>query len=379
MSEKRVLFVSNGHGEAAIAARLDRELRQLAHVTTAHLALVGESPSPQGFLDVGPRRGMPSGGLVAMGNVRAFAADLREGFLALWLAQRRFLAHQGTGYTRVVAVGDVYALLMALWTRRPITFVGTAKSLYVAPYGPVERQVLRRAQDIFVRDTPTAAWLRQRGVAAEAPGNVIVDLLDEGQPLPSPAPPMIALFPGSRTSAYADAVNLAAVARKVLNTRRDHSAVLSVAPTLNVETVKQLLAADGWQIDAADPLFAFRAHSGAATIHGCTGELAPLLRMATIVVGQAGTGNEAAAAAGIPVIALTASKRIGWYRMRQGCLLGEALRIVDQDPQIASEAVLEVLGSPEIQAHMAAAGRERMGPAGGVAAIAARLYERITH
>ena len=42
--------------------------------------------------EVGPRRAMPSGGLIAMGNVRNIARDLRSGLLALTLAQRAFLA-----------------------------------------------------------------------------------------------------------------------------------------------------------------------------------------------------------------------------------------------------------------------------------------------
>lgn len=378
MAGRRILFVSNGHGEAAIAARLARELRRKLDIVTEHLALVGDGVSPEGFIDVGPRRAMPSGGLVAMGNVRAFSADIRNGFVGLWRAQRRFLRARGLRYDRVVAVGDVYALMMALAANRPATFLGTAKSLYVAPYGPFERRVLCRADEIFVRDAPTAAWLREHGVPAEAPGNVIVDLLDEGEPLPAPAPPMIALFPGSRDSAYADAVNLAAVARRVLHARRDHSAVLSVAPTLDVRRITAMLQADDWQIDMDDPLFAFRAHSGAATIHGCTGAIAPLLRMATIVVGQAGTGNEAAAAAGVPVVALTPGKRIGWYRMRQGRLLGDALRIVDREPTAAARAILEIIDSPELRARMAEIGRQRMGPPGGVVIIAERLRERLS-
>lgn len=375
----RQLFVSNGHGEAAIAARLARELRsQRPGVRTDHLALVGQSVSPPDFLDVGPRRAMPSGGLVAMGNMPAITSDIQAGLLQLSLAQYRFLQARGHVYDRVVAVGDVYALLAALFAGRPTTFVGTAKSLYVAPYGPMERLALRRAEAVFVRDEPTAAWLRERGVDARAPGNVIVDLLDEGAPLPAPAPPMIALFPGSRRSAYPDAINLAAVARWVLHVRRDYTAMLSVAPTLSVPRITQLLAENGWQLED-DPLFAFRARSGAAVLHGCTGEIAPLLRLASLVVGQAGTGNEAAAAAGVPVIALTSGRRIGWYRMRQGRLLGDALRIVDREPILAARAVLEVLDSPLVRNRMSVVGRERMGPPGGAAAIARFLAQDLPH
>jgi uncharacterized protein (TIGR03492 family) len=375
-----VLFVSNGHGEGAIAARLASELRTRGEFITDHLALVGEQHSSHGFNDVGPRLARPSGGLVAMGNVRAFSQDLRSGFAGLWFGQRAYLANQGHTYDRVVAVGDVYALLMSFFTRRPIVFVGTAKSLYVAPYGPFERRMLRRATDIFVRDAPTAAWLRERGVPALAPGNVIVDLLDVGAPLPAPDPPMLALFPGSRTSAYVDAVKLAAVARRVLARRKEYSAVLSVAPTLSVTEVMRLLSNDGWDVRSDDDIFAFRAHQDGIVLHGATGELAPLVRLASIVVGQAGTGNEAAAAAGVPVVALAAGKKLGWYRMRQGRLLGEALRVVLDDVESASQAILELIDSPELREHMSRVGRERMGGSGGAAAIAeiiaARAKER---
>ena len=78
-----VLFVSNGHGEAAIAARIAQEARALGPLRTEHFGLVGERLGGGAFPDVGPQRAMPSGGLVAMGNVRAFARDLGAGFAGL--------------------------------------------------------------------------------------------------------------------------------------------------------------------------------------------------------------------------------------------------------------------------------------------------------
>ena len=87
----RVLFVSNGHGEAAIARRIARDVRDLDAVVTEHLALVGHGFGDERFVDVGPQRVMPSGGLVAMGNVGAFARDLRAGFPRLFAQQLAFL------------------------------------------------------------------------------------------------------------------------------------------------------------------------------------------------------------------------------------------------------------------------------------------------
>ena len=41
MSERAVLFVTNGHGEAAIAARIAEETRALTELRTEHFGLVG--------------------------------------------------------------------------------------------------------------------------------------------------------------------------------------------------------------------------------------------------------------------------------------------------------------------------------------------------
>ncbi|MFZ1018086.1 MAG: hypothetical protein WAN39_09465, partial [Candidatus Cybelea sp.] len=79
----RVLFVSNGHGEAAIADRIAFEMRETEPGSIRdHLALVGESAS-ESMREVGPRRAMPSGGLIAMGNARNMLRDLRAGLLSL--------------------------------------------------------------------------------------------------------------------------------------------------------------------------------------------------------------------------------------------------------------------------------------------------------
>ena len=50
-------------------------------------------------------------------------------------------------------------------------------------------------------------------------------------------------------------------------------------------------------------------------------------------MGQAGTANEAAAAAGVPVVAFERDRdrKTAWYRMRQHGLLGEALAVLPGD------------------------------------------------
>ena len=347
-----ILFVTNGHGEAAIAARIAQETRALGDLRTEHFGLVGERLGGGDFPDVGPQRAMPSGGLVAMGNVRAFARDLGAGFLGLFVRQVRFLRGARGRYAAVVAVGDAYACALARLAGPPLAFVGTAKSVYVAPYGPGERRILRGARRIFVRDAATAAALQRRGVAAEAPGNVIVDLLASNARVDWNAPLRLALLPGSRERAYADALRLAQVVARLRARGLAPDAVLSIAP--NLEPAR----------------FAPALERGA--LRAWTGPLGALLHDATLVLGQSGTANEAAAAEGLPVVALELDgvPRDAWYRKRQMGLLGAALQIVPGDPDRAANAVAALLGDPARRERMGAVGRERMGPPGGARAIA---------
>ncbi|MEO9096705.1 MAG: hypothetical protein ABI346_00800 [Candidatus Baltobacteraceae bacterium] len=371
---RRVLFVSNGHGEAAISGRIAREMTTRApNVALDHFPLVGLGEGIASLQAVGPRRTMPSGGLVAMGNVRAFAADVRAGFLTLFAAQVAFLRSASRAYDLALAVGDAYALAMTLLARLPTLFVGTAKSAYVAPYGPFERLVLRAALRAFVRDEPTAVRLRAEGVRrAEAPGNVIVDLLDSSAP--AAAGRWIGILPGSRAAAYREAVRLGRVLRALSELRADGlGGLLSVAPGLDPVRFGELLAADGWTVGAADASERpFIARAGEATLVAWRGSLGALLRASILVLGQAGTANEAAAAFGLPVVALDdpAGRAGAWYRMRQKRLLGDALALIPPEPPAAARALTALLDDPVRLQRMREAGPHRLGPPGGAAAIA---------
>ena len=382
----RLLFVTNGHGETAIADRIAQEVCALdGAVAIDHFALVGDSRSAI-MHEVGPRQAMPSGGLMAMGNLRNIARDVGSGLLTLTYRQRRFLKRARGAYARVVAIGDVFALLMGLTVRVPLTYVGTAKSVRVAPYGFFERRALRRADEIFVRDEPTAQRLREQGVDARAPGNVIVDLFDhEDDPRADAAAqgftPMLAVFPGSRQSSYPDARFLLEVVRRVALHRPHLGAVVSIAPMLDAQTFARGFREDGWEVDELSDAripFALR-HNDRVIARAWNGSIGPLLARAQVVMGQAGTANEAAAAAGVPVVAFERNRdrKTTWYRMRQHGLLGEALAVLPGDPAKAASDLAALLDDAPRRAMMGAQGRERMGRPGGARAIARAIVERL--
>jgi uncharacterized protein (TIGR03492 family) len=379
---RRILFVANGHGETAIAARIAREIARLSGDGAGLdlFPLVGTGGGANGLHIVGPRRAMPSGGLVAMGNVRAFSRDVAAGFVGLFARQVAFV-RDVRAYDAAIAVGDAYALAFAFGTRLPTFFVGTAKSVYVAPYGPFERLLLRGAVRVFVRDEATAVRLRSQGVRAEAPGNVIADLASAREG----APPgrWIGVLPGSRDDAYDDGLRLARVIRALGKRRAGTAALLSVAPTLDATRFARALADDGWiPAPAVEAPFAFDVRDGETRLAGWTGDLGPLLAASVVTLGQAGTANEQAAAFGVPVVALDRTAGGGrggadWYRMRQRRLLGDALLLVPARPEDAAATLGALLDDPERLRAMSVAGPARMGAPGGAEAIARAVLSAV--
>jgi uncharacterized protein (TIGR03492 family) len=377
----RALFVSNGHGEAAIANRIALELRVLVpEVQLDHLALVGDTPFGS-MRDVGPRRPMPSGGLIAMGNVTNLARDLRAGLLTLTLAQARFLRRSRGSYAIAVAVGDAYALAMTLLLRAQTVFVGSAKSVAVAPYGAFEKRLLRRSAACFVRDDATVRALRNDGVRVEPAANAIVDLF----PAPNDSSaargvdgfaPALALFPGSRENAYDDARFLMDVTRELGDGAPSLGAVLSIAPGLDPQRFATAARRAEWDVreTTRESIPFVLERNGREVIRAWSGELGALLSGVTLVLGQAGTANEAAAAAGLPVVAFERDRdrQARWYRERQRGLLGDALAVLPGSLHEAVAGVREILNDPSRRRRMSETGRARMGAPGGARRIAER-------
>ena len=333
--------------------------------------------------EVGPRRAMPSGGLVAMANVRNVLRDVRAGLLGLIVRQRRFLRGVRGRYDAAVAVGDAYVLGMTLRAAAPSIFVGTAKSVNVAPYGRYERRVLSRAALRFVRDEPTAQRLRRDGLEVEPGANVIVDLFaPEGDERLIEATrdfsPSIAMLPGSRGGAYADAAFLLAVFRAVLPRYPKLGAILSIAPGLDASRFAADAARDGWQIGAAANGIPFTLSlGGRPAVVAWGAAMGDAFARATLVMGQAGTANEGAAARGVPVVAFS-SEGWGasrWYRRRQQGLLGEALAVVARKVPDAATAVAALLDDPARRRAMGDAGSARMGPPGAAERIAKAIVK----
>jgi uncharacterized protein (TIGR03492 family) len=374
-----ILLVSNGYGEAAIAGYVARAIHKIApDAAVEHFPMVGRMDSTAALPSIGPQALMPSGGLVAYWNVRNWARDARAGLLGLTVRQFAFLARQRTRSV-VVAIGDVYCAAACLWfARRPTIFVATAKSELVAGHSALERAIARRATLVFTRDAMTATALDRAGVRARYAGNLMMDgIAAPDAPLPLRADALhVGVLPGSRADAPANAGiairRLRLVAERLAPRRIE--ALVSLAPTVESQDLLAACARAGAELRASDePGIAARGAAGPLDVLVVAGRFGELLRASDIVLGQAGTGNEQAAGLGKPVIASSPGGdpgRVGWYRMRQRRLLGEALAVLPDDDAAFADGVVALLADQSRMEAMGAQGRARMGSPGGSEAVA---------
>lgn len=368
---KRLLVLSNGAGEDAIAARILEKLPEPVRQSVVCCPLVGEGRALERYELVGPRVSPPSEGLFRE-SWRLALRDLLGGVLGGHARQLGFLRGQRHEVGLAVAVGDLFPVLWAgLAGLRPLLFVGTAKSVYHHPYSWAERALLRRfAHTSLVRDAATAQRLSSQGVTASWLGNAMMDeVVPAGRPLPLPSQgPLLTLLPGSRGEAPAvlpfqlQALSLLKVRFGALQ------AAIAAAPGSRVEELCAGCLQDGWSLHdcPGEGALGLLERQG-WSVPILQGRLGDLLSRSQAALGQAGTANEQAAGAGVPVVAYDprVAGRLRWYRKRQKGLLGEAVQVVPRSLEaIVAELALLLSDSAE-RARRAEIGRERMGPPGG--------------
>ena len=292
----KILCLSNGHGEDAIALRILQELQQHPHPPElAVFPLVGEG---QAFAKlenapiIGPVQRMPSGGFIYMDR-REFLRDVKGGLLQLTLAQfkaiRAWVRSQkqsGNQDGVILACGDIVPLLFAWLSGAPYAFVGTAKSEYYlrdengpltrksrgisisldslsgSVYLPWERWLMTRSRcrAIFVRDALTADNLKKLGIPAYNLGNPMMDGLEPENPAGFYGPDaefremqrslVITLLPGSRApEAYANWLLIVEAVAEILSLFADRKLLFfgAISPQLNLEALRSSLEFFGWR------------------------------------------------------------------------------------------------------------------------------------
>lgn len=375
-----MLFISNGAGEDAIASLIGA---RLTRVDADAMPTVGTGAAYQGVLPlVGPRRSpLPSGGLVNDRFLPNLVRDLQGGLLSLLWHHYRFLRGVRRRYNLFVVVGDVFNLLNAFAGLRPLLFIGTAKSALHHRYSWLERFAMKHlASRVLVRDEPTARALREAGLTGAAwVGNPMMDGLE---PTRTELPlngehPWLCLFPGSRADAYRQMPRMLDLYGRLWERGDRARAVVVLADSVDPDQFEL----PGWTLRAVAGergIVGELVRDGVPPVLLVRRVLGDVLARCQLVLGQAGTANEQAAGMGLPVVAYGpgGERGMSWYRYRQKGLLGEALEVVDDSsPDLVVESLSRLLRDPDERARRGDVGRQRMGPPGGAARMAAIIED----
>ena len=258
---KRVLFISNGHGEDNHSAYVIRTLKKLApdiDIAANHIVGEGNAYRRLGVPILGPTQVLPSGGYTYV-NRWLLLKDIRAGLLGLSWRQIKALRHHGPKFDLVHATGDSVGQTCAYLTQRPfISFISCLSALYEGHLQTdfVMRFVVRspRCRAIITRDPHTAKDLTQQGFEKVHYGGIpsLDWLLPEGKELSlKPDVPMVALLPGSRMPEavrnFKLQMQFVAEAAQLMGDTVQFRAAL--VPALMAE-VPKLATEAGWQYEA---------------------------------------------------------------------------------------------------------------------------------
>jgi uncharacterized protein (TIGR03492 family) len=384
---KRVLFLSNGHGEDLNAGQVLKAFQQLCpQAEVAAMPIVGQGGAYQrlNVPIIGPTQAMPSGGIFYM-NPLFLIKDLRSGLLNLAWRQVQAIANYSQTCNLIFATGDIVVVAIAYLMGRPFGVMLCAHSSYYEGrlklgWGLEHLLHSPRCRAIFTRDRFTAEDLTQQGFTqAQFVGMPVMDALQptEQDLALDPQRSMIALLPGSRLP----------------EARRNFEQLLKVAIALGqwqpqglqfwaalvpdlVPELPAIAEANGWQYQNAKLIHG--SESSTVVIHTSASAFADILGQAQLVIGMAGTAIEQAVGLGKPVITLPGEGPQFTYRFAEAQLrlLGPSIQLLTEPldspafVQQLTQSVDRALNDAQYRHQCVLNGQERMGDSGGGMAIA---------
>ncbi len=415
----KLLCLSNGHGEDAIALRIIQQLQQYPNCPQlAALPIVGEGGAytSHGIPVVGQVKAMPSGGFIYMDR-RQFARDLQGGLVQLTWAQLQTVQAWAREGGMILAVGDIVPLLFAWWSGAPYAFVGTAKSEYylrneqgVLPrdswlgqlesaggsvYLPWDRWLMSRprCKAVFPRDTLTAEVLAQWSIPAFDVGNPMMDGLEPaGINLRAQEGELtFVLLPGSRVpEAYENWATILEAVSELLepsrlltsetkqplpgSTQSPLCFLGAIAPTVDPAPLCSLLERYGWTLV---PQSSLTFKQGNATLLLVLSAFNDCLHQADMAIAMAGTATEQFVGLGKPAFILAGKgpQFTPIFAEAQTRLLGDSVIWVKHLHQLPKEVQALLQDSQRLQ-HISENGQRRLGKPGASRRIAQLLLKQ---
>lgn len=372
---RRILFISNGHGEDSIAAEIIRRLPR-GVIAEAYPTLGAGSALAEVCRIVGPRADLASQG---WRNVKgSLGRDLAGGGLGTIWPGIRFIRDNARHYDRVVVVGDMVGIAGAFVAGlRDLIYLDVYKTGYGRPYWPIERWLIgRTARTVFNRSEMLARSLADRGIDARFAGNVMMDTISRGDYAAAArrqAPLAVTLLPGSRQfTEESFALQVAALRLLPFDVRPD--LFVAVAGSVDPAALGAVAGLDyrGPMSHEAGDLGTLSDDEG-LVLHLARGAAGNLMAASDIVLSQAGTATIQALGLGRPAITFR-HKRDRSSRFRdETALFGDARWVVAPEPRAVGEALLTLLTDEAERQRRAEIGRARVGGPGAIHAIIAEI------
>ncbi|QQR38170.1 glycosyltransferase family protein [Devosia rhizoryzae] len=370
-TRQRFLIISNGHGEDAIAAQLIAQMPPTVSVEA--YPMIGSGKAYDGICRVvGPRATLASEG---WRNVKgSLRRDVVNGGLGTVPPALQFLRSIRGRYDRLIVIGDMVGVLACLLTgNRELVYLDVYKTGAARLYSGLERWAIRRTCDlVFCRADNLAALLRQDGVDARAPGNLMMDTIPRGQfdaASRRQKPLGVTLLPGSRAlTGESFALQIAALRTVPEDLRPD--VFLAVAGSVQVD---ELAKAAGLQREAmlsSEPDDLGILSDSTITVHMARGRaMGNLLDASDVVLSQAGTASIQSLGLGKPVITfINPRDRRSRFEDEQN-LFGAARVVVDAEAEAVGAALTRLLRDGDERARLGDIGRERIGGPGAMKAV----------
>ncbi len=422
----KLLCISNGHGEDAIALPVLQELRKLSpstEIVTLPIVGVGKAYSSNDFSIVGNVQTMPSGGFLNQDH-RQLVRDLRGGLVGLTIDQIRTVRNWGKSGGKILAVGDIVPLLFAWLSGADYAFIGTAKSEYYlrdsqgqilasqrdsievktgSYYFPWERWLLSRSRckAVFPRDKLTAEILLQHQIPAFDLGNPMTDGVSTSPNTPIfyqpqsakrelARPLIVTLLPGSRPpEAYANWAQILIAVGSLIPVlqQREIICLAAITPTLDLDILQGNLGELSW-IQLVNPdsdlttlitdeqaIYYRRDH---VTIVISTQAYRQCMQKGDCAIAMAGTATEQFIGLGKPAFTIPGAgpQFTPGFAAAQTRLLGESVILVAQAQAVGVE-MQRLLQQPDRLQSIARNGLLRMGTPGAARRIAECLMEVI--
>jgi uncharacterized protein (TIGR03492 family) len=367
----RFLFISNGHGEDAIAAAIVARLPKTVSVEA--YPMIGSGNAYAGICPiVGPRATLASEG---WRNVKgSLRRDIATGGLGTVPPALNFLRKINGKYDRVVVVGDMVGVLACFISgHRGLFYLDVYKTGSARLYSGPERWTIKQAcKTVFCRADNLARTLEHIGVDARSAGNVMMDAIPYGDydaKARRSRPLAVTLLPGSR-ALTSESFALQVDALRSLPAELRPDVFLAVAGSVNVDELARQAGLKRTPMLSVEPSDLGELSDGELTIHMARGgAMGNLLAASDLVLSQAGTATVQALGLGKPAITFVNARDRRSRFTDEQMLFGEARTVVTADAPAIGAALRALLTNDEERRRLANIGRQRIGGPGAMHAI----------